>query len=84
MLFTAYMIVSPTRWLKHLMQLTYLSGDFKVFIIALGALYFLLAWVGEHYLFQRIARAIGHWKVALTKKAKKRKEYKVIQERMLF
>ncbi len=37
------MIVSPIRGLKHLMQLTYLSGDFKVFIIGLGALYFLMA-----------------------------------------
>ncbi|KAK3686010.1 hypothetical protein B0T22DRAFT_410822 [Podospora appendiculata] len=81
---TAYMILGPAHWLKHLMQLTHVAWDFRLFIIALGVLYLSLAWVGEHYVFQRLARVIGHTKQSLTKKPKNRKEYKLIQERMVF
>ena len=78
------MIVSPTRGLRKLMQITYMSWDFKLYLIGLGALYVILAWIGEHYVFQRLAKAIGHARVSLLKKTKQRKEYKIIQEEMLF
>ncbi|KAK3945050.1 vacuolar cation-transporting ATPase YPK9 [Diplogelasinospora grovesii] len=84
LLFTVYMVAGPTHWLKSLMQLTYMSWDFKLLIISLGGLYLALAWIGENYIFQRLARLIGQTKQSLTKQSKKRKEYKVIQERMLF
>jgi cation-transporting ATPase 13A2 len=66
------------------MQLTYISWDFKLVIIGLGVLYFVLAYIGEHYVFHRLARVIGRVTTAVTKKKKKRKEYKLIQEEMLF
>lgn len=66
------------------MQLTYISWDFKLVIIGLGVLYFVLAYIGERYVFQRLARVIGRVTTAVTKKKKKRKEYKLIQEEMLF
>lgn len=84
LLVTLDLVLGPAKWVGHLMQLTYISWDFKLLIIGLGVLYFALAYIGEHYLFQRLARIIGHVTTAVTKKTKKRKEYKVIQEKMLF
>jgi len=76
------MIMGPAHWLKKLMELTRISWDFKLLILALGAAYGVIAWVGEHYVFQRLARFIGSIRQALTQRSKKRKEYKVILERM--
>jgi cation-transporting P-type ATPase 13A2 len=76
------MILGPAHWVKHLMQLTKISWDFKLYIIGLGMVYVGLAWIGENYVFQPLARTIGRVKAALTKRTKKRKEYKVILEAM--
>lgn len=84
LLITLDLVLGPAQWVSHLMQLTYISWDFKLLIIVLGALYFTLAYIGEHYVFQRLARIIGQVTTAVTKKTKKRKEYKLIQEKMLF
>ncbi len=82
LLVTVYMVLGPAHWLKKLMALTKISWDFKFFIIAMGLAYFVTAWAGERYVFQRVARLIVQTKRAITKRTKKRKEYKVIQERM--
>lgn len=81
---TLDLVLGPVKWVSRLMQLTYISADFKLVIIGLGVLYFALAYIGEHYVFQRLARIIGRVTTAVTKKTKKRKEYKLIQEKMLF
>jgi cation-transporting ATPase 13A3/4/5 len=80
---TACMVLNPARWLRRLMQLTDMSLDFRLYIVALGLVYLVVAWAGENYVFQRLARAIGHARQAAAKTAKKRKEYKVIAEQML-
>jgi cation-transporting P-type ATPase 13A2 len=77
-----YMVFTPARWLRKLMQLTYISSSFKVTLLILGGVYLVLAWIGEHYIFQPLARAIGNAKYSLTKTKKQRKEYKIINERM--
>ncbi|KAI1377354.1 hypothetical protein F4677DRAFT_416128 [Hypoxylon crocopeplum] len=79
---TAYMVFVPAHGFRKFMQLTNISPSFKVTLLVLGVVYLVVAWVGENYLFQRLARAFGHAKLAVTKQAKKRKEYKVILERM--
>lgn len=84
LLITTYMTSGPARWFQYLMQLTYMASDFKLFIMAMGVVYLGLAWVGENYIFHRLARLIGHAKQAITKKNKTRKQYKVILEQMLF
>lgn len=78
------MVIRPPGWLSDFMDLTSLSWSFKGVIIGLGVAYFILAWTGEHLVFQRLARLIGKWKVTVLKRAKVRKQYKVIQEQMLF
>ena len=75
-----YMVLGPAHWLKKLMQLTKISWDFKGIIVALGLAYLVVAWVGEKYVFQRLAKVIGEARRTVTKRTKKRKEYKVIDE----
>ncbi|KAI1166378.1 hypothetical protein F5B18DRAFT_607041 [Nemania serpens] len=77
-----YMVFTPAHWLRKLMQLTRISPSFKVTLLVLGGVYLVLAWIGENYVFQPLARAIGNAKHSLTKTAKQRKEYKIIRERM--
>lgn len=77
-----YMVFAPAHWLRKLMQLTRISPSFKVTLLVLGGAYLALAWIGENYVFQPLARAIGNAKHSLTKTAKTRKEYKMIRERM--
>jgi cation-transporting ATPase 13A3/4/5 len=84
LLITLVMITGPFGWLANVMQLTYLSPDFKLFIVGLGMVYLALAWMGEHWAFQPLARLIGKAKQLVLKQPKKRKQYKVIQEQMLF
>ncbi|KAL2197575.1 hypothetical protein P885DRAFT_35516 [Corynascus similis CBS 632.67] len=78
------MVLYPPTWLSNIMQLTYLSWRFKFTIIGLGMAYFALAWAGEHLVFQSLARLIGRLKLSVLKRTKTRKQYKVIQEQMLF
>ncbi|KAL9571563.1 hypothetical protein ACKAV7_004205 [Fusarium commune] len=80
LLITVYMILTPAQWVIDLMQLTDMSWDYELFLIGLGAAYFIVAWAFEHFLALRLARLIGSAKQSVTGKAKKRKEYKVIAE----
>ncbi|KAI1827536.1 hypothetical protein F4861DRAFT_536103 [Xylaria intraflava] len=77
-----YMVVAPAHWLYKLMELTYISSSFKATLLMLGLVYLALAWIGENYVFQRLARAVGSASRAFAKTTKKRKEYKIILERM--
>ncbi|KAL7625454.1 hypothetical protein AAE478_004674 [Parahypoxylon ruwenzoriense] len=79
---TAYMVFAPAHRIEKFMQLTNISSSFKATLIVLGVVYLIAAWLGENYVFQGFARRLGRAKLAITKKAKKRKEYKVILERM--
>lgn len=80
---TMSMTLGPAHWLKRAMQLTKVSWDFKLFLITLGFVYLGIAWTGEYHVFQRLARAIGKGKQAVTGKKKRRKQYKVIREEMM-
>ncbi|KAI0199076.1 hypothetical protein F4808DRAFT_434112 [Astrocystis sublimbata] len=77
-----YLIFMPAPWLRKLMQLTRISGSFKIALLVLGVAFLLLAWGCENYVFQPLARAIGRAKLAITQKAKQRKQYKIILESM--
>jgi cation-transporting P-type ATPase 13A2 len=84
LLITLYMVLFPSHWVMKQMQLTKISWDFKLLVVFLGLCYLAIAWFGEHYIFQRLAKFIGHAKQTLTKRSKKRKEYKLIQEQMRY
>lgn len=79
---TLWMIIGPGHSVRRLMQLTKTSWDFELFMILLGGVYLVAAWISEKYLFQKLARAVGHFKANFLKKPKQRKEYKIILEHM--
>ncbi len=78
------MISGWSTGLSKIMQLTYLSMDFKLLIIGLGGSYWVLAWVGERWLFQPFAQWLGSIKQSVFKRPKTRKQYKLIMEQMKF
>ncbi|KAF2263922.1 P-type ATPase-like protein [Lojkania enalia] len=82
---TTYMLFHPAQWLSELMELTYMSVSFKIFILVLGLGNFAIAYVSEKFVFSGLAKWIGILKIKLNPKwRKKRKAYKVILESMRF
>lgn len=81
---SSYMLFDPAPWLADLMELTWMSVDFRLFILALAAASFLCSYLAEKKIFQPLATAIGKLRVKLGGKKKKRKEYKLILEGMRF
>lgn len=81
-LFASYMLIDPSDWLAQLMQLTVMPWDFRAFILVLGIVYVVLAWLAEKYVLPRLAKLIGQTKERFSQTPKPRKAYKVIREEM--
>lgn len=83
LLISTYMLFDPAKWVYDLMQLTFMSLDFRVFILVLAVGGFLCSYLAERFAFPRLAKFIGTMKTRLRpKKQKQRKQYKVVQEAM--
>ncbi|KAF4634651.1 hypothetical protein G7Y89_g3450 [Cudoniella acicularis] len=82
LLFSAYILFDPSQGVANFMQLTKMTWDFKTFLLSLGVGYIALAWTSENYLLPRLAKYLGHLKTYISRKPKKRKQYKVILEEM--
>lgn len=82
LILTVYMIVGPAHWLNKLMELSPIEKGYKYFLLLLGLVYFFFAWAFEKHLAMPLARSIGYMQQIITGKAKKRKQYKVIREKM--
>jgi cation-transporting ATPase 13A2 len=81
--FSIYMLFDPSEGFAKFMQLTYLSTSFKLFILALSVGGFGLAWVSERNVFLWLAKLIGKTHDRIwPHRMKKRKEYKVLAEKM--
>jgi len=76
------MLFDPSDWLVKFMQVTPMSRDFRVFILALGAGYIAIAWTAEQYMLPRLSKYIGMAKIAITQKPKQRKQYKLVLDEM--
>jgi cation-transporting ATPase 13A3/4/5 len=80
---STYLLLDPAKWLVSLMDLTNMSWDFKVILLAIAIIAFVIMYACEVWFFPRLARWIGEVNVRLRPKSrKKRKEYKVIIEGM--
>ncbi|KAG5929110.1 hypothetical protein E4U42_007088 [Claviceps africana] len=79
---TVYMICNPAHWLKNLMELSSIENDYKLFLLLLGVLYFFFAWAFDRHLAMPLARGIDYVQQKISRKAKKRKQYKIIREQM--
>jgi cation-transporting ATPase 13A2 len=80
---SSYLLLDPAHWLYDFMELTYMSFDFKVFILVVSALGFSVSYLSELFVFPQLAGLIGRVRVKMGRK-KKRKEYKVVAEGMKF
>ncbi|QDS69980.1 hypothetical protein FKW77_003032 [Venturia effusa] len=82
---STYMLTDPAQWLTDLMELTYMSHDFKLFLLGLAAAGFAVMYLSEVFVFPALARWIGIAKVRVAPSTKKkRKEYKIVAEGMRF
>jgi len=79
---STYMLFDPAPWLSSLMELTWTSPAFRVFMLVLAIGSFAISYLSERMLFPRLAKEIGHLTQRWRKAEKKRKEYKVISEEM--
>ena len=83
LLFSIYMLMDPGAGLSGFMKLTTISLDFKGFILVLALVGFLCAWTAERYAFPWCASIIGRIHVWIwPDRRKKRKEYKLLSEKM--
>ncbi|KAK4622162.1 putative cation-transporting ATPase [Fulvia fulva] len=79
---SSYMLFDPAPWLERLMELTWMSPEFRIFILVLGVGYFAMSYLTERQVFPHLAKAIGKLVQKFNSTPKKRKEYKVISEEM--
>lgn len=79
---SSYMLFDPAPWLAKLMELTWMSIKFRVFVLVLGVGYFACSYLAERQLFPRMAKWIGRFNQRVRGREKKRKEYKVVLEDM--
>ncbi|KAH8702643.1 putative P-type ATPase [Talaromyces proteolyticus] len=80
---STFMLAGSSKVFTRIMQLTTMSGEFKIFLclLALGSL--TISWIGEKHVFPSLARAMGRGCLGLRPKVqKRRRQYKVIQEQM--
>ncbi|KAK5111234.1 hypothetical protein LTR62_005262 [Meristemomyces frigidus] len=75
---TSYMLFDPAPWLDELMELTWMSQYFRLFVLGLGAAAFVASYLCERHVFPVVARWVGR----MRRGQKVRKEYKVIREDM--
>jgi len=81
LLVSLYMLLDPAQWLRDFMDLTDMSLDYELFLLALASAGFAIAYFAERHLFPIMAKYIGKLKLALRPShQKKRKQYKVILE----
>ncbi|KAL8772573.1 MAG: hypothetical protein Q9209_002234 [Squamulea sp. 1 TL-2023] len=83
LLFCSYMLFDPATWLVSSMQLTYMTAQFKVFILVLAIGGFACAWVAERKVFLLLARMAGKTHDLIwPHRRKKRKLYKTLLDGM--
>lgn len=80
---SAYMMFDPAPWLYDLMELTWMSMSFRMFVLVLAVGGFACSYAAERLLFPHLAKWIGKANAWLRPAhKKKRKEYKLILEDM--
>ena len=83
LLISLYMLLDPAQWLADFMNLTEMSLDYELTLLALAAVGFAVAYGAERYVFPVMAKYIGRLKTRLRPShTKKRKKYKEIMEEM--
>jgi cation-transporting ATPase 13A3/4/5 len=80
---TTFITITPTHWFHKVLQLTRMSPQFSFFLIGLALLHYLLASIGESFVFTKIVQVLSRMQSRMTKSAgKKRKVWKLVSEEM--
>lgn len=83
LLFCSYMLLDPAGWLVSSMQLTFMTVQFRLFILILAIGGFACAWLAERRVFSFLAHLIGQAHDLLwPHRRKKRKRYKTLLDSM--
>ncbi|KAK5061350.1 hypothetical protein LTR84_007892 [Exophiala bonariae] len=84
LLMSLYMLLDPAKWLANFMDLTEMSLDYELFLLALATTGFAGAYLAERYFLPVLAKYVGKLKLYLRPShPKKRKLYKLIAEDIL-
>lgn len=84
LLMSLYMLLDPAIWLSKFMDLTDMSLDYELFLLALATAGFAGAYLAERYFLPVLAKYVGKLKLFLRPShPKKRKQYKLIAEDIL-
>ena len=72
------MLLDPANWLGKLMEITYMSLNFKILLLALALVGFATSWTSERQIFPPLARFLGSVRTKLQpgRQKTKKKEYK--------
>ncbi|KAJ5661616.1 uncharacterized protein N7477_009232 [Penicillium maclennaniae] len=83
LLIAGFMLFRPSKWVADVMQLTWMSDGYRLWILLFAFAAFALSWTAEVVAFPRLARFLGHARACLqTNFRKKRRQYKVLLEEM--
>lgn len=83
LLIAGFMLFRPSEWVVRVMQLTWMSDGYRIWILAFAFGAFALSWMAEAVAFPRLARFLGHARARLQPNfRKKRRQYKVLLEEM--
>ncbi|KAI9037383.1 putative P-type ATPase [Aspergillus affinis] len=78
---SCYMLFKPSEWVSRIMQLTFLSDQFALWLLVLAVGAFSFSWVAECLLFPRLARALRRMYTFLRPHhQKQRRQYKLLLE----
>jgi len=79
---STWLVVYPGGWAMEVMQLTWVSGDFKALLLGLAAVGFGVSYWAEKNFFLRLAGLVGRVRRRVGGGDKKRKMWKVLEREM--
>jgi cation-transporting ATPase 13A2 len=83
LLIAGYMLFRPSEWVMDVMQLTWMSDGYRIWLVLFAFVAFGLSWTAEVVAFPRLAGFLGHARARLQPSfRKKRRQYKVLLEEM--
>lgn len=78
---SCYMLFQPSELVTQIMQLTFLSNEFALWLLVLAIGAFFFSWLAESMLFPKLARALKRMYTTLRPRhQKQRRKYKVLLE----
>jgi cation-transporting P-type ATPase 13A2 len=79
----SYLVIHPAKSIRHIMQITQMAGNFKIFLMIFAIFGFIISWLAEHHAFPFLVRFLGNaYRRIMRNRGKKRRQYKILLEEM--